>query len=150
MSWFHRQQQPPPSQPDPPDRFDEDDEESGMPRGIECTCEEAARLISGGDVVLLDVREPWEWSQARLKGAVHVPLRQVPSRVADLKDRAAALAPTAPVLVYCAHGMRSLDAALFLRSQGIEGARSIAGGLAQWMEQGIAGVLLGNETDSPA
>ena len=36
------------------------------------------------------------------------------------------------VVLFCHHGMRSLDAAAWLRSQGVEGARSMAGGIDRW------------------
>ena len=51
---------------------------------------------------LLDIREPWEWAVAKLDGAVHIPMQQIPARVSELD-------PTQPTVVYCHHGVRSLQ-----------------------------------------
>ncbi len=89
--------------------------------------DEAAELISGG-ATLLDVREPEEHAQANVPGSIFIPLRQVPERLADVPtDR--------PVVVMCAAGARSQQAAQFLRGHGID-ARNMMHGIHGWYRCG--------------
>jgi len=76
----------------------------------------------------VDVREPFEWEICRIAGSVLMPLGDVPRRFAEL-DRGAS------VITICHTGVRSLDAARFLRSRGIARARSLRGGVAAWADQ---------------
>lgn len=79
----------------------------------------------GEKFLLVDVREPWEHDAARIEDSLLIPLREIPANVSRL-------AGAGPVVLYCHHGIRSLDAAEWLRSQGIETARSMAGGIDRW------------------
>jgi adenylyltransferase/sulfurtransferase len=84
-----------------------------------------ARLDRGEDLVLLDVREPWEVAVAKLEGAVQIPLGELGRRFHELD-------PEAEVVVYCHMGVRSMKAALFLRQQGFENVFNLAGGIDAW------------------
>jgi len=84
-----------------------------------------ARLDQGEKLVFIDVREPWEYALCRIEGAKHVPLASLAARLEALPD-------VDEVICYCHHGMRSLDAAAWLRFQGIERAKSLAGGIERW------------------
>ncbi|HXM81916.1 MAG TPA: rhodanese-like domain-containing protein [Burkholderiales bacterium] len=75
--------------------------------------------------VLLDVREPWEYQTARIEGSTHVPMREVPARVAELD-------PDKEVVVICHHGGRSLQVALFLEKQGFAHVHNLVGGVDAW------------------
>jgi rhodanese-related sulfurtransferase len=77
---------------------------------------------------LIDVRQPDEYMVAHVPGAVLVPLASVPERVEDVP-------PDGPVYVICAVGARSLRAAEFYRSLGID-AINVAGGTTAWIEAG--------------
>jgi rhodanese-related sulfurtransferase len=84
-----------------------------------------ARLDKGEQLIFIDVREPWEYALCRIEGAKHVPLGVLAANLNML--------PAADeVICYCHHGMRSLDAATWLRFQGIERAKSLAGGIERW------------------
>ena len=83
------------------------------------------RLNSGEKLVLVDVREPWEQEICRIEGARLVPLGALAASVNTLPD-------VDEVICYCRHGMRSLDAAAWLRFQGFEKAKSLAGGIERW------------------
>jgi rhodanese-related sulfurtransferase len=73
---------------------------------------------------LIDCREPWEFEIARIEGATLIPLQQVPQSLERIpKD--------VPVVVYCHHGMRSLNVTGWLRQRGIE-AQSLRGGIDCW------------------
>ena len=82
--------------------------------------------------MLLDVREPREWDAGRIPGAIHVPLGTLPTRAAEaLPD------PSVPIVVYCAHGIRSLQAARYLEVLGYTDAWSMAGGTDAWRAGGL-------------
>ncbi len=84
-----------------------------------------ARLDRGEELVLIDVREPWEHQVCRIEGAQLIPLGSLAASLQTLPD-------VDEVICYCHHGMRSLDAATWLRFQGIEKAKSLAGGIERW------------------
>ncbi len=83
------------------------------------------RLDRGDEFLLVDVREPWEHELCRIEGAKLIPLGAIPARLALFEQ-------AEHVVLYCHHGMRSLDAVAWLRAQGIEGARSLSGGVDRW------------------
>lgn len=83
------------------------------------------RLERGEKFIFVDVREKWEHDTSRIDGTTLIPLREIPAHVADLEE-------AEEVVLFCHHGMRSLDAAAWLRSQGIAGARSMSGGIDRW------------------
>lgn len=84
-----------------------------------------ARIAKGEKVLLVDVREPWEFAVCKLPGAKSIPLGALPANLNALLD-------AEEVICYCHHGMRSLDAAAWLRQQGVEKAKSMAGGIERW------------------
>jgi rhodanese-related sulfurtransferase len=84
-----------------------------------------ARMDRGEQFLFVDVREPWEHQTAHIEGAKLIPLVQIPANFGEL-DAAE------DVVLFCHHGMRSLDAAAWLRSQGVEGAQSMTGGIERW------------------
>jgi rhodanese-related sulfurtransferase len=86
------------------------------------------KIERGEKFVLLDVREPWEHQICRIDGSVLVPMGQLPARAASFEE-------AGDVVVYCHSGIRSLNAAAWLRAQGIEGARSMAGGIDRWSRE---------------
>lgn len=89
---------------------------------------ELARRRAHG-VALLDVRQPDEYSEAHVPGAVLIPLDQLPDRLPEVPAGN-------PLLVICRSGARSQVAGEFLRSQGIE-AVNVAGGTQAWVDAGF-------------
>lgn len=98
------------------------------PLPFEIDPEQLARARAGPTPPLvLDVREPHELLLAALDRTVHIPLGDLPARMAELPgDR--------PIVVICRSGRRSLDAARFLRANGLPRTASLAGGLLAWAE----------------
>lgn len=96
---------------------------------ISITKSELKSLIdSKADFVLLDVREPAEHVMSSIPGDVLIPL-------SELKQRAEKeLNPEKQTIVYCAHGVRSLNAAGYLKSIGFKNVRSLTGGIAQYFQ----------------
>jgi adenylyltransferase/sulfurtransferase len=84
----------------------------------------ADRLRRGERIVLLDVREPWEASLARIGDSQLLPMNELLVAVGTL-DRDQEL------VLYCHHGIRSSMASEWLRLQGFR-ARSLAGGIDRW------------------
>ena len=93
---------------------------------------DAAELMAerrgGNSLLLLDCREPFEWSQVRIPGSLHMPMNTIPYRLAELDKEA-------DIVVACAHGNRSYDVAGFLAEHGFA-ARSLRGGIAAWQARG--------------
>jgi rhodanese-related sulfurtransferase len=93
---------------------------------IEITPREVKDLLTRDDKVLfVDVREPWEYDAAHIEGSVLIPLGQIPASLPRLES-------AEQLVLFCHHGMRSLDAAAWLRAQGVEGAKSMCGGIERW------------------
>ena len=90
----------------------------------------AAERIAGGSLVL-DVREPDEYNEGAIPGAIHIPRghleSQIEGRITD-KD--------APVVVYCAGGVRSAFAVQTMQELGYTGAASMDGGFGRWKDEG--------------
>ena len=93
---------------------------------------EASEEIEGGDVVLIDTREPHEYQESHLEGGKLVP-------PGLLGDEIAAAAPdkSARTILYCRSGSRSTKAAEQMRTLGYEDVASVAGGILAWQEQGL-------------
>jgi sulfur-carrier protein adenylyltransferase/sulfurtransferase len=86
-----------------------------------------------GQVTFLDVREPEEYEQGTLPDAVHLPRGNLEFQVEGrLPDKAA------PVIVYCAAGVRSAFAARTLGQLGYTDVVSMAGGFNRWKDEGKA------------
>src|SRR5579859_7564622 len=83
------------------------------------------RLDGGKTVLLVDVREPWEFEICRIDGAKLIPMGTIPANLQVLDS-------DEEVICYCHHGMRSMDVAVWLRGQGVERAKSLAGGIDRW------------------
>jgi len=86
------------------------------------------RLDNGEKLVLLDVREPWEFSLAKIEGSVLIPLGSLPGSL-DKLDQAA------EIVAICHHGMRSADATGFLLQQGFKSVKNLIGGIDAWSLQ---------------
>src|SRR5258706_14793307 len=86
------------------------------------------RIDAGEKLHLIDVREPHEFALARMEGAELIPMRTVPAELQNLDARA----DEGPLIVYCHHGVRSLNVVSWLREQGIDACQSMAGGIDAW------------------
>jgi rhodanese-related sulfurtransferase len=86
------------------------------------------RLTAGEKLFLIDVREPSEFALARIEGAELIPMRTVPAELSRLDGQA----DEGALIVYCHHGVRSLNVVNWLRQQGVEACQSMAGGIDRW------------------
>jgi len=98
---------------------------------VEVDTATAQELIQRPGTVVLDVREPDEFDQGALPGAIHIPRGHLESQVEGrITDR------NAPVVVYCAGGVRSAFAARTLQELGYTDVVSMAGGFGKWKDEG--------------
>jgi sulfur-carrier protein adenylyltransferase/sulfurtransferase len=93
--------------------------------------DEAAEMLKERGTVALDVREPDEFEQGALKGAVHIPRGFLEMRLAGRVPD-----PATPVVIYCAGGVRSALAADTLAQLGYNNAVSMVGGFNRWKDEG--------------
>lgn len=85
------------------------------------------RMNEGHSFVLLDVREPEEHVEEKIEWPqILMPMGEISRRFEAELDR------DSEIYVYCAHGIRSLQAALFLKSKGFEKVYSVVGGIEAW------------------
>ena len=80
------------------------------------------------DAVILDVREPDEWSAGHIDGALHVPMGAVPDHLEELPD-------DARLVVVCRSGGRSARVTAYLRNEGLD-AVNLGGGMNAWASAG--------------
>lgn len=81
------------------------------------------------DFTLIDVRTPDERKIAKLEDDFFIPM----SRISDETDRMSKLEP--PIVLYCHHGMRSLQAVRFLKNSGFNQVKSLRGGIHAWASE---------------
>ena len=84
---------------------------------------------------MIDVREPDEFEEARVAGAVLMPLATVPDRIDEISTLAAEGAADSPLYLICAAGGRSMQAAQYLAAQG-HTTVNVAGGTKAWVASG--------------
>jgi rhodanese-related sulfurtransferase len=87
------------------------------------------RRDNGDNVVVIDVREPWEYEEFNIGGKL-IPLGTLPDALADLEE----LKDT-EVVVHCRSGARSATAKAFLTQQGFTKVRNMLGGVMAWQAQ---------------
>lgn len=92
---------------------------------------DATRLINSG-ATILDVRDPTEFATGRLPKSKHIPVGELPNRLAELeklKDK--------PILLVCGNGMRSPKAARILKQAQFTSIAQLKGGLGEWLKAGL-------------
>ena len=93
---------------------------------LEVTAKQLAELMSKrSDVVVVDVREPWEYQINHINGARLIPLGELPKRVNELSTADS-------IVVNCLSGQRSAQATKFLKSMGFKKAKNLKGGMRAW------------------
>jgi rhodanese-related sulfurtransferase len=98
---------------------------------FEISTHELSSKIAAGkpaDLVLLDVREPWEYATAKIEGSSLIPMGEIPARVQELD-------PEAHIVTICHSGVRSMNVAVWLRNQGLQKVQSLRGGIDAWSRE---------------
>jgi rhodanese-related sulfurtransferase len=78
--------------------------------------------------LVIDVREPWETRLCVIPSSVLIPLGELVQRIDEL-DR------SREIVCVCHHGMRSLQAGIFLSRNGFENVINLSGGIEMWAQQ---------------
>ena len=78
---------------------------------------------------LLDVREPDEWTAGHAPGAHHLPMMEVPARIAEIPG-------DVEVVVVCRSGGRSGQVVSYLMGNGWDNVRNLDGGMQAWAGHG--------------
>jgi rhodanese-related sulfurtransferase len=91
-----------------------------------------ARLASGFQTQILDVRTYKEWRASRIDGAVNAPITSLLTRLKDLNlDR------RRPVVAICLSAHRSIPAVRALREVGFADVCQLQGGMREWWKAGL-------------
>ena len=105
------------------------------------TAREAQQALEDG-AVLVDVREPGEWSAGHAADAIHIPLAQLTEHLAELPaDR--------EIITVCRSGRRSATAATLLNRHGLR-ATNLGGGMTDWVAAGLPIVTARSTAATPA
>jgi rhodanese-related sulfurtransferase len=105
-----------------------------LPREI-TPAEVAALLARAEPLRLIDVREAEEHQICRIEGAHLIPMRDIQQHLESLHDDGP------PIVVFCHHGVRSLNVVNWLRRQGVVSCQSMSGGIDLWsrdVDQAVA------------
>ena len=92
-------------------------------------------IAAGDDLLLLDCREQVEVDYCVLDGAVVVPMSELARRLGELADK-----QTDRIVVYCHHGIRSMQVTHWLADKGFRQVRSMRGGIDAWTTEVDGGV----------
>ncbi len=97
---------------------------------LEIDAAQAHELLGTEDgPVLIDIREAWELEQGRIADSVHIPMGDLGEKLGPYRERS--------IVLYCAHGNRSLRAAKAFSEQGYDAVVSLAGGIDAWGKAGL-------------
>ncbi|MSO64930.1 MAG: sulfurtransferase [Alphaproteobacteria bacterium] len=96
---------------------------------LNLTVQELERLLRASDgPFVLDVREAWEVDICALPDSHAIALGELDERIDEIpRDR--------QIVVVCHHGMRSLQAVMYLRAQGFVAASNLKGGVDAWARE---------------
>ena len=89
---------------------------------------------------LIDVREDEEWQAGHAPDAVHLPMAQVPERIAEIPAEG-------DVVIVCRSGHRSAEVVRYLIGQGYDNVRNLADGMFGWVAAGRP--LVSEDGDGP-
>ncbi|RME85310.1 MAG: rhodanese-like domain-containing protein [Caldilineae bacterium] len=90
---------------------------------------DVAALLDNPNVVIVDVREPWEYDQGHIPGATLIPLGSIPQRMSEIpRDKT--------VVAVCRSGNRSAQATGYLREHGYDNVHNMLGGMLAWEQEG--------------
>ena len=86
------------------------------------------RIARGEEVVLIDVREPYEWNVGHIESAQHIPMQQIPRRLDEIPREA-------EVIMICRSGSRSAQVQHYLQQQGFTNVKNLVGGMQRWARE---------------
>ena len=97
---------------------------------MEVDCHSVKRKLDAGeDFLFLDCREQDEFDFVKIEGTKLIPMSEFQKRVGELDEHKGG-----EIVIHCHHGGRSLQVTRWLRQQGFENVKSLAGGIDLWAE----------------
>lgn len=88
---------------------------------------EVQELLAGESAgQLIDVREWWEFQRGHIPSAIHIPMNQIPERLAELNEHG-------PKVIVCHSGQRSEAVTEYLLAKGFKNVHNLAGGVTAWL-----------------
>jgi adenylyltransferase/sulfurtransferase len=87
--------------------------------------QELKERLQKNHVLLVDVREPFEYDIAKIDGATLLPLGELPERMTELPRNK-------QIVIMCKSGSRSAQATAFLQQQGFQDVYNLQGGINAW------------------
>jgi len=103
-------------------------EDAAKGNSIEITVEELKKKLDKKEVVLIDVREPFEYEIAHIEGSKLIPLGEIQNRTSEMD-------PNKDIVLQCHHGGRSMKALQILQSRGFKKLKNLTGGIDAWAER---------------
>ena len=91
------------------------------------TSTELHEYLQDNNPVLLDVREPAEHAICQIEGSLLIPMGEITSRIQELDE-------DDEIVCICHHGMRSMQVAMYLESQGFGNMVNLTGGIDDWAQ----------------
>ena len=96
---------------------------------LEITANDVKRRLDAGEtLVLIDVREPFEYQICQIANSELIPMNTVPVELQRIERKS----DGGVLIVFCHHGMRSLSVVNWLRQQGVTECQSMSGGIDSW------------------
>ena len=80
------------------------------------------------EIIIVDVREDWELEKCKIENCLHIPMGTIPHELHQLEFNL-------PIIVYCHHGLRSMQVANFLTSRGFIHVLNLEGGINAWAQE---------------
>lgn len=106
----------------------------------ECSVAECHEHLNS-ETLLIDIREPAEFSKTHIPGSVHLPRGLLEFEIHGLVERTRGYNDVTnenrPIILYCGTGGRSALAAQTMQSMGYENVISMAGGVVAWAAAGF-------------
>lgn len=93
---------------------------------------QAIQLSNRENAIFLDIRDDAEYRTGHIPDAIHILLKQLPERVAELEKYR-----SSPVIVYCRSGNRTTGAGGILKKRGFESVYNLGGGIAAWQKANL-------------
>ena len=93
---------------------------------------EATQLSNRENAIFLDIREENEFRAGHIPESIHIPIKQLPDRVAELSKHKGR-----PVIAYCRSGSRSGSAGSLLKKHGFESVYNLGGGIMAWQKANL-------------
>ncbi len=101
-------------------------------RGRKVSLLQATQMINQGKTVLVDVRTPDEFATGHVRGAINIPLKELPKRLGELEK-----SKSKNIIVVCQAGLQSAKATAHFNQAGFNEVFSLSGGLSAWQSQGM-------------